>query len=91
MSVFPEIFCDLNSRMTENGYLLTAGSYQDLANLGLTVEAAVGKQFTFNGGDDSLEGKDQVEIIFNGTIERDEKWGYLAVSDPEGVHWRPKT
>ncbi|SFV32157.1 hypothetical protein SAMN05428990_2329 [Pseudoxanthomonas sp. YR558] len=46
--------------------------------------------FTFNGGDDTPDEGDPVEIVFDGTIERDSKWGYLAVSDPKGVYWRPK-
>jgi len=90
MSGFPDIFCDLNAQMTARGYLLTAGSHQDLANLGLTAETALGMEFTFNGGDDSVEGKEAVEIVFNGTIERDERYGYLAVSDSRGVYRRPK-
>ncbi len=46
--------------------------------------------FTFNGGDDTPDGGEPVEIVFDGTIERDSKWGYLAVSDPKGVYWRAK-
>ncbi|WP_369935395.1 hypothetical protein [Xanthomonas tesorieronis] len=89
--VLPDIFCDLNARMTDNGYALTRGSIEDLARLGLTPERAVGIPFTFNGGDDTPDGGDPVEIVFDGTIERDSKWGYLAVSDPKGVYWRAKT
>ena len=86
----PEIFCDLNARMTDNGYALTSGSLQDLASLGLTVEQAVGMQFTFNAGDDTSEGGDPVEIVFDGTIESDAKWGFLAVADSKGIYWRAK-
>jgi hypothetical protein len=87
---FPEIFCDLNSRMTDNGYALTNGSVQDLARLGLTAEQAIGMQFTFNAGDDTPDGDDPVEIMFDGTIEKDPEWGYLAVSDSKGIYWRAK-
>ncbi|EGD09341.1 hypothetical protein [Xanthomonas vesicatoria] len=86
----PDIFCDLNARMTENGYALASGSIEDLARLGLTPEQAVGMPFIFNGGDDTPDGGDPVEIVFDGTIERDSRWGYLAVSDPKGVYWRTK-
>ena len=90
MTVLPEIFCDLNAQMTVHGYLLTTGSHQDLAKLGLTAETALGMRFTFNGGDDTREGEEPVEIVFDGTIQKDQKWGYLAVSDTRGVYWRPK-
>ena len=86
----PDIFCDLNACMTDNGYALTIGSIQDLARLGLTAEQAVGMQFTFNGGDDTSDGGEPVEIVFDGTIEKDQKWGYLAVSDSKGIYWRAK-
>ncbi|NGP52507.1 hypothetical protein [Thioalkalivibrio sp. XN8] len=48
----PQIFIDLNARMTDNGFLLTEGSLADLAKLGLTPETAVGKRFTFMGGNE---------------------------------------
>ena len=86
----PEIFFDVNARMTDNGYALTNGSIQDLASLGLTAEQAVGMRFTFNAGDDTPDGGDPVEIVFEGTIEKDAKWGYLAVSDSKGIYWRGK-
>ena len=46
--------------------------------------------FTFNAGDDTTEGGDPVEIVFDGTIEKVARWGYLAVSDSKGVYWRVK-
>jgi len=85
-----EIFVDLNARMTDNGFALTNGSITDLAALGLTPEQAVGMTFLFNGGDDTPEGSDPVEVVFDGTIEQDERWGYLAVADSKGIYWRAK-
>jgi len=87
----PEVFIDLNAAMTENGYALTNGSIEDLSKVGLTVEQAVGMLFTFNGGEDTIEGGAPVEIVFDGTIEEHPKWGYLAVSDSKGIYWRAKT
>lgn len=86
----PEVFCDLNARMTENGYLLTSGSLADLVALGLSPEQAVGMQFTFNGGDDADEEGHPAEILFEGAIEKDEKWGCLAIMRNGSVYWRRK-
>ena len=86
----PEVFFDPNARMTENGYAVTNGSIEDLARIGLTPEQAVGMAFTFNGGDDSAEGEEPVEIVFDGTVERHPKWGYLAISNSQGIYWRAR-
>ncbi len=88
--ILREIFIDPNAQMTENGFALTNGSLEDLARLGLTAEQAVGLPFTFNGGDDTPESGEPVEIVFDGTIEKDTKWGYLAVSNSKGLYWRAK-
>lgn len=85
----PQIFIDLNARMTDNGFLLTKGSLADLAKLGLTPEAAVGKRFTFMGGDDEDNGR-PADIMFDGTIQKDETFGYLAVADANGIYWKAK-
>ena len=85
----PEIYCDLNARMTENGYSVeTCGSVADLAKLGLTLEKAVGRCFTFNGGSDVNENGEPSDIMFSGVIVKDPEWGYLAVSDAAGIYWR---
>jgi hypothetical protein len=83
----PEIYCDLNARMTERGYLFTRGSVEDLTKLGLTLESAVGKRFTFVGDDAAKDGKPD-DIMFNGIVIRDEKYGYLMLADEDGVYWR---
>lgn len=73
---FPEIYCDLNARMTDRGYSLERhGSVSDLAKIGLTLETAVGKRFVFFM-DDGDENGNPDDIMFNGVIERDPKWGY---------------
>jgi hypothetical protein len=84
---YPEIYCDLNAQMTERGYLLTRGSVENLTKLGLTLESAVGKRFTFVGDDANKNGKPD-DIMFNGVVIRDEKFGYLALADEDGVYWR---
>ena len=84
-----EIYCDLNARMMSNGYSLeTRGSIEDLAKLGLTLEQAVGKRFFFNGGLDADDFGRAADIMFNGVVVKDLYWGYLALSDAEGVYWR---
>lgn len=84
-----ELFIDLNARMTDNGYLLTNGTLADLQRLGLTPDKAVGMRFTFNGGADEDDGK-PADIMFDGTIEKHEQFGYLAVADSRGIYWKPK-
>ena len=85
---FPEIYCDLNARMTERGYSLERnGSVSDLSNLGLTLEAAVGRRFTFFM-DDGDENGNPDDIMFNGVVIHDSEWGYLAIMDEDDVYWR---
>lgn len=86
----PEISCDLNAGATANTYRLTNGSFADLERLGITPEQAVGMRFTFNGGDDADESDRPADIMFDGTIVKDEAWGYLAVADIKGIYWRTK-
>lgn len=84
----PEIFCDFNAQMTDRGYSLErAGSIADLARLGLTLADAVGRRFTFNGGDDGAEGEED-DILCNGVVIHDPAWGYLAFADEDGIYWR---
>jgi hypothetical protein len=87
----PEISCDLNAGARANSYRLTNGSFDDLKRLGLTPEQAIGMRFSFNGGDDTDENGQAADIMFDGTIVKDDKWGYLAVADSTGVYWRLKT
>jgi hypothetical protein len=86
----PEIFCDLNAGAKTNCYRLTNGSFADLQKLGLTPEQAVGMRFSFNGGPDRDVNGQAADIMFNGTIVKDDEWGYLAVADDHGVYWRVK-
>jgi hypothetical protein len=54
---YPEIYCDLNAQMIEQGYSLERfGSVRDLKKLGLTLETAVGMRFTFFMDDGDEEG-----------------------------------
>jgi hypothetical protein len=85
---FPEIYCDLNARMTDRGYSLQRnGSVSDLSKLGLTLESAVGRRFTFFMDDSDEEGNPD-DIVFNGVVVHDPEWGYLAVMDDDDVYWR---
>jgi hypothetical protein len=47
-------------------------------------------QFSFNGGADADENGQAADIMFDGTIVKDDEWGYLAVADSKGVYWRIK-
>lgn len=71
----PEIFCDLNAGAGANGYRLTNGSFADLEKLGLTPEQAIGMQLSFNGGADTDEHGQAADIMFDGTIVKDDEWG----------------
>ena len=75
--------------MTDNGYSLERrGSVDDLAKLGLDLASAVGKYFLFQM-DDADENGNLDEIMFVGTVQYDDKWGYLAVMDAPGdFFWR---
>jgi hypothetical protein len=85
----PEIYCDLNARMTENVYSIERqGSIDDLARLGLTLDEAVGKEFLFNGGADEDDNGQPADIMFRGTVIKDPAWGYLAQADADGIFWR---
>jgi hypothetical protein len=85
---YPEIYCDLNAAMIARGYSLERrGSVDDLAKLGLTLADAVGMRFTFVQ-DDADEHGNPDDIMFNGIVIHDPKWGYLAFADEDGVYWR---
>ncbi|MEC7120329.1 MAG: hypothetical protein VXW65_10555 [Pseudomonadota bacterium] len=88
--IHPEVYFDINARMTERGYLLTSGSLANLSQLGLTPSKAVGMKFTFNGGNDVDNDGTPVEVIFDGTIEWSAEYGYLAVTDDRGIYLKPK-
>ena len=76
-SSLPFVFCDLNARMTETGYALTNGSIACLSALGLTPEAATGRSFRFGDGD----------LMFFGTIESHQFYGFLAQAKSPVVNW----
>jgi hypothetical protein len=86
----PEIYVDVNARLTENGYRLTDGSYADLRRLGLTVEQAVGTQFLFNSGEDEDDSGNPADLVFTGSIVKDEQWGYLAIAEADSFSWRSR-
>jgi hypothetical protein len=85
---YPEIYCDLNARMTERGYSLErSGSVEDLKKLGFTLDAAVGQRFTFVMDDADEHGRPD-DIMFNGVVIHDDQNGYLAQADDDGFYWR---
>ena len=85
---FPEVYCDLNARMIERGYSLERqGSVHDLDALGLTLESAVGMRFTFVMDDADDDGNPD-DIMFNGVVVHEAKWGFLALADDDFVYWR---
>jgi hypothetical protein len=74
--------------MTAHGYSLERrGSVDDLAKLGLTLESAVGRRFTFFMDDADDAGRPD-DIMFNGVVIHDDSYGYLAQGDSAGVYWR---
>ena len=82
---FPEIYCDFNARFTERGYSLeTRGSMEDLRKLGLNLTAAVGHRFTLYMDDADEHGRPD-DIMFNGVVIYDDKYGYLAQVDEDGM------
>jgi hypothetical protein len=84
----PELYFDLNARMTDDGYLATCqGTLDDLAKLGLTLDQAVGRRFAFAQPDTNDKGELDA-WYFTGTIVKDAKFGYIAVADSRGVIWK---
>ena len=82
-----EIYCDLNARMTENGYSLERnGSIRDLQKLGLSLEKAIGKRFRFYMDDANDDGKPN-DIMFDGVVVFSKEYGYLAEQESK-IFWR---
>jgi len=83
------VYCDLNARMTDHGFSLERrGSVDDLAKIGLGLEEAVGQRFVFLMEDADDDGNPD-DIMFIGTVQFDEKRGYLAIMDSPGdFFWR---
>ena len=75
--------------MTDHGFSLERrGSVDDLARIGLDLKSAVGQQFLFLMDDADDDGNPD-EIMFVGTVQHDDEWGYLAVMDTPGdFFWR---
>ena len=87
-SQLPEVYCDLNARMTENGYSLERhGSVEDLAKYGLTLEDAVGRRFTFYMDDGDDQGRPD-DIMWEGVVVHDKQWGYLAQQEGSAFYHR---
>jgi len=84
---FPEVYFDGNARMLERGYSLVRGSVEDLARLGLSPANAVGMRFTFVMHDTDEHGNSD-DIMFNGIVIHDPKWGFLAFADEDGLYMR---
>jgi hypothetical protein len=87
----PEVYCDLNARMTELGYSLERrGSVEDLSKVGFTLAAAVGKRFTFYMDDAKDDGTPD-DIMFSGTVVHDPEHGYLAIKDDGDFYHRSES
>ena len=83
----PEIFCDFNAQMTERGYLPTSGTLADLAALGLTLQTAIGRRFVFVSDDADENGKPD-DIMHDGVVVADERFGSLLEIDNTAFYWR---
>ncbi len=67
----PEIYCDLNGRVSERGYSLELrGSVNAFEKLGLTLERAVGERFTFYIDDENERGEPDDLICGRRGIQR---------------------
>jgi hypothetical protein len=81
----PEVMIDFNARMTQSGYMATCrGTLEDLAEIGLSLDAAVGKLFIFSEAGGRLP-HSPTDLICTGTIVVDPEFGFLAVEDENGV------
>jgi len=85
---YPEIFVDLNAQWGERIYSAECqGTIADLAKLGMTLETASGKRFTFVMEDADQKGNLD-DIMFNGVIERRPDGSYQVLADQDGIYWR---
>jgi hypothetical protein len=85
---YPEVSIDLNGRKSDLGWSLNGlGSIGDLAKLGLSLEAAVGKRFIFFSPDLDDAGRPD-DIMFSGVVIYDDTYGYVASQDSDGFYWR---
>jgi len=84
----PEVYCDLNARMTEQGYSLERrGSVDDLAKMGFTLASAVGSRLLFYMDDADDDGTPN-DIMFRGVVVHDPQYGYLAIKDEDDFFHR---
>ena len=81
-----EIYCDLNSMMTDKDYRLVTGSMRDLEKTGLTLEQAKGKKFTFYMDDADDDGTPN-DIMFDGTIVSSAEYKY-SIERQSDFYWR---
>ena len=88
--IMEEVFCDFNAAMTEDCFLLTRGSYDDLERLGLTVEQAAGIRFTFYTGDADEDGNSD-DLLADGIVVRHEKFGWVAQIEMSTFRHRSET
>ena len=88
MQLHPEIYCDLNGRVSERGYSLELrGSVDAFDKLGLSLERAVGERFTFYMDDENERGE-RGDLMFDGIVVNDPRWGYIALADDDGFYRR---
>ena len=74
--------------MTERGYSLSRhGSVEGLKKLGLTLEEAVGRRFTFFMDDGDEHGNPD-DIMFDGVVVSHPEYGVLAEEEGSGFYWR---
>jgi len=87
----PEIWCDFNGRVAPSSYWIgTQTTIDQLAAMGLTLESAVGRRFTFNGGDDSDDSNVPSEILCEGVLEQDSALRCFVARVDNKFYWRPK-
>jgi hypothetical protein len=73
---FPVVYLDFNDRIDTQRYFLCSGSYDSIRKLGLALDEAVGKHFTFWMDEGTPE-----DVICEGVLAFDPKWKYVADID----------
>ena len=75
---YPVVYLDFNDRVGFDTYFFCSGSHASFTAMGLSLDQAVGKRFTFWMDEGSSD-----DVIAEGVVIEDARWQYLADIDRE--------
>ncbi len=86
----PRLHFDANSGLAPRSFALVRGTLDDLCDLGLMPELALGSRFTFVQEDVGENGEPDA-LLFDGIIAWNVTLGFFALADPGGLRWLSDT